>query len=144
MSVYDYTKKIHPAGFIGYRVSVMVDGDHKQKYFSTRGMTGSGRLAEYIKAKRLNDKWLVLKSRAETKRTNKAMPSKRCINSTGVKGISYRNAPEGERYIINGSYQKTAFNKIFPFTSEGWIAAVKYLAKKKHLKNWKHLLERRA
>lgn len=143
MSIYDYIKKKHPAGFIGYRVSVMVDSVHKQKYFNTKGMTGHERLSKYLKATRLHNEWLALKAIAETKRTNKAIPTKRCINSTGVRGISTRNAPEGKRYTVNGSYQKAQFHKVFPFTQEGWKAAVKYLAKKKHLKNWKHLLERK-
>ncbi len=39
MSIYYYAKGEHPAGYVGYRVSVMVELVQRQKYFATRFST---------------------------------------------------------------------------------------------------------
>lgn len=153
MSIFDYTKKNHPAGFVGYRVSIMVEGDHKQKYFSTNGMTASERLSKYVQARELEKTWIKDKEKAMQKFRNEAAPTKRSTRATGVRGISigYVYSPDKKgnkraykhlRYIVQGSHFKEVFHGTFPVTEKGWKDAVKFLAKNKNLTRWKHLLER--
>ena len=153
MSIYDYTVKKHPAGFKGYRVSVMVAGVHRQKYFTTNGEDGHATLSKYIEARELESEWLVDKEAALKKFTNEAAPTSRTKHSTGVRGISLNVAHSRDRkgnkkgyshlrYIVQGSHLKEPYHARFPVTDLGWKAAVKFLAQKKKLTRWKHLLER--
>ena len=154
MSIYDYTVKKHPAGFKGYRVSVMVDKVHRQKYFSTNGDDAYTTLSKYAQARELEKKWLEDKEAALKKFTSEATPTIRSKCSTGVRGISLNVAHSRDRkgnkkgyshlrYIVQGSHLKVPYHARFPVTDKGWKAAVKFLALKKNLTRWKHLLERR-
>jgi len=140
----------HPAGFIGYRVAVMIDGKHKQKYFS---LNRAPKLEQHKKAHKLNARWLQEKERRQTYRDNQAIQSVRSIHGTGVKGIALRycyspdkrgnkKAYKHKRFVVQGSNNLKGFNRGFEVTTQGWYDAVAYLAKQKQLSRWKHLLKR--
>lgn len=155
MSIFDYTVKKHPAGFKGYRVAIAVGGDPRQKYFSTNGMDAHEKLSQYVKARELEKKWIIEKEAAAQKAKENAVPTARARASTGVRGISKRIVCSGSRhdpdivyrnlrYVVNGSHLEEKFHHTYPVTKQGWRDAVKFLAEKKHLTKWKHLLERQS
>ena len=152
MSIYDYTEKPHPAGFVGYRVAVMVDGKFKQKYFNTRALNADKEKL-YKKAQEIDQAWLEQKEKAEQSRNNKAVAMTHAIHSTGVRGISLNWRYSPDRYGNKRAYKKMRYSvyvmkkgkrfaRTFPSTQDGWVAAVEYLAKSKGLSRWRHLLDR--
>lgn len=127
----------HPAGFIGYRVAVMVASFPKQRYFS---IAKGGKMSQHRLANKLNARWLSEQEKGTSYRNNEAMPTARAVNSTGVKGI--QKIIDKDKYIVQGSHNKKPFYKTFLITEKGWIAAVTFLAKSKHLTRWRHLIKR--
>lgn len=140
----------HPAGFHGYRVAVMINGKHKQRYFSINRLP---KTHQFKLAHKTNARWLEQKTRAETYRNNQAIQTTRALNITGVKGITltYCYSPDKRgnkkaykhlRFVVQGSHNSIGFSRGFPATENGWNQAVAYLAKSKNLTRWKHLLKR--
>lgn len=140
----------HPAGFKGYRVAVMVDGKHKQRYFSFNRATKN---EQFHEAHKINASWLQQKQRVQTHRDNQAIQTIRSKYGTGVKGIGLRycyspdkkgnmKAYKHLRFIVQGQHNGKGFNRAFSVTNKGWEDAVAYLAKSKELSRWKHLLKR--
>ena len=152
MSVTYYSRaNPHKGGFIGFRVAVMVNMRHRQRYFSTKNPGDYDH--QFKLAHKLNEKWLEEKEKADRKRSNAAIPTIRNKYSTGVRGVSikytYSRDRKGNRQayrhlklVVQGSHNCVLFKKDFPPTQQGWIDAVTYLAKKKHLTRWRHLLDR--
>lgn len=152
MSVKYYSRnKPHPGGFIGFRVAVMVAGNHKQKYFST---ARSGVYDHQFRlAHKTNAKWLAEKEKGMLRFKNQAIQTSRSTHSTGVRGITkqYCYSPDRKgnskaykrlRYVVQIMNNYKLYHRRFPTTKQGWIDAVTFLAKVKQLTHWKHLLSR--
>lgn len=141
----------HPAGFHGYRVAVMVDGTHKQRYFS---INRAPKTEQFNNAHKTNAAWLKQKERVQTHRDNQAIQTIRSQYGTGVKGIAIKicyspdkkgnsKAYKHKKYVVQGQHNGKGFSRSFPITDTGWENAVTYLAKSKELTRWKHLLTRK-
>ncbi len=140
----------HGAGFMGYRVAVMVDGNHKQRYFT---ISNCSKRIQHKEAHKINAVWLQQKERAQIHRNNQAIQTIRSLNGTGVRAIAlayqYSRDRKGNskayknlRFIVQGQQDGKGFSRAFIPNQRGWEAAVKYLAKSKNLSRWKHLLKR--
>jgi len=91
MSIYDYTKKgAHPAGYRGYRVSVMVDNVHKQKYLSTRDKTKEEIDTIGNQADGIHEQWKILQEAAEKRRVANAIPP---IPACAASRLSQKSIP---------------------------------------------------
>jgi hypothetical protein len=156
MPVYQYNKGDHPAGFIGLRVAVMVNGDHKQKYFNFKVPYSSHtyyslkeRDEMRAKAKALEESWQHQRKATATTREAKAEEVRPSLYSTGVRGIKMKfcrikkqRAGEARIYytpvfVVSGSTDKGRFHKDFNILTQGyqkaWISAVLYYFVKKNI-----------
>jgi hypothetical protein len=165
MTVYQYNEGDHPAGFIGLRVAVMVNGNHKQKYFNfaIRGTNYTFHSLEernemLLKAKALDQTWLYQKEAQATTREGKAKERRPTLYSTGVSGIKMkfvktkRQRKSGERiyytpsFVVAGSNNSRKFGKNFNILTQGyqkaWISAVLYYMINKNLTPAKDITKR--
>ena len=153
MSVKYYSRKNpHPGGFIGFRVTVMVNGEYRQKWFGC-AKGGYNYKEAFILAHKLNARWLQEQYIHRRQREIQCRPTVR--NKTpGVKGIYKRTvysrdkkgnpkAYANDRYVVQISHKGRLYNKTFPQTEKGWEEAVRFVAKTKGLPRWRHLIERR-
>jgi len=131
-----YERGEHKAGFIGVRVAVMIDGKHKQKYFSYK-QSDKSEEAIYKEAKQLHKKWLMLKNLANSKNQRKSKETRRVTSpfSTGVKGIKFSISHNRAYFHVQGSTNKKLFHKSFCINDYGydlaWFKACEYLQSKK-------------
>lgn len=138
MSIYFYSKGEHCAGFKGYRVSVMVDGEHKQTYLPCDPDDNKQVQTMFKQAKKIEGELLLLKNLNASRR--KTMFKERKIHnplhSTGVSGIKIR-IPEttGKAcFIVQVLHKKKRYNKSFFFEksyTETWANACKFLTEVK-------------
>ncbi len=155
--IYQYNEYDHPAGFVGLRVSVSVNGKVKQKYFTFHKRPGEfvSLAREKIiikKADKLNDKWTKQQAKARLINRKNAISSG-SKNTTRVRGISLiasfdkkkvdgveKNYPyvafsihvshEGENFATTIRLQKDGSN-----LRSAWKKAVDFVCEKKELKN---------
>ncbi len=150
VTLYD-ERNPHPAGFRGYRVAVMVDGNHKQRYFTINQY--ETKATQHKEAHKINATWLQQKERVQIHRDNQAIQTTRSNYGTDVRGIALKDvfnhdrrgnprAYKNRRFIVQGQHNGKPFGKNFLPTKAGWKKAVAFLAKSKNLSRWKHLLER--
>jgi hypothetical protein len=161
MAIFEYNDGDHPGGFIGLRVAVSVDGETKQEYFSFKDVSLEEEARLTRLAHKLNSKWLRYQRTAKNKRDREATPGTRdAPHATQVKGISFKNVPckkirggkEKTYYypelILHISHEGETLTKRYSVRKDGsnlasqWEAAIRALAKHKHLTRWRHLLER--
>lgn len=146
MGVFNYIVKKHPAGFKGFRVVVNVNGKIHQKYFACAGFSDDEIQDQHERAKKLNAQWIAKKEREAKKRENAAIPYPRTTpHSTGIRGITIREYKDGRKpnYVVQVYWIDRYHRKHFPLTANGWVDAVRFFAKAKEIKKWKHLLTRR-
>ena len=108
--IYRYDEYDHPAGFIGLRVNVSIDGKVKQKYFSLRARPGVwvslDKELDLIKqADKLDKKWRNQQAKAQRENKRNAIPRKN-LHTTRVRGISM--VPSFERKMRSGGMKKTS------------------------------------
>lgn len=164
MSVYEYDgkTKVGPSGFVGLRLTVMVDGKRVQEYYSFKTGKGNGEMLppESIaeireRVERRHEDLMVQKERAKSRRALLARQGT-CdpLHSTGVKGIiltlqvKQRNGktwytPMFQVNVAEGHgsiYIKKPYRRHFSFA---WKNAVERYAELKHLDSYDHLLKRR-
>jgi hypothetical protein len=131
-----YKKGEHKAGFIGVRVAVMIDGKHRQKYFSYKKSEHSEE-AIYKEAEQLHIEWLMLKNlaNAQNQKNSKEMRRVTSPYSTGVKGIKFNISHSRSYFFVQGSTNNKLFYKNFSINDYGydiaWYKACEYLESKK-------------
>ena len=163
MSIYEYKQGDHKAGFIGWRVAVLVGDKYKQKYFNTRGITNQFELDVFEKqAQQLNAEWnferklISNQKKLECKEVRNFASS---IFNTGVSGIKMKfridskfRAGEKRKYyapifVVAGSTDKKRFFRVFNILKLGydwaWMNAVQFYAEQKNMNHFSHLLERK-
>jgi len=162
--IYRYDEYDHPAGFIGLRVNVSIDGKVKQKYFSLRERPGvwvslEKELKLIKQADNLNKKWRNQQAKAKRENNRNAIPRK-SSHTTKVRGISMMASFERKHrcgvvkiyhYIvlsIHISHQGERFATTIRLKKDGsnlvaaWRKAVDLLCKKKKMRNNKNLYQR--
>ena len=131
-----YERGEHKGGFIGVRVAVMIDGKHRQKYFSYNNSDKSEE-AIYKEAEELHKEWLMLKSLASSKNQRESKEMRRVTSpySTGVKGIKFNISHSRAYFFVQGSTNNKLFHKNFSINDLGydlaWYKACEYLQSKK-------------
>ncbi len=164
MSIYEYKKGDHKAGFIGWRVAVLVGDKYCQKYFNIRKVTNEEELNAIEKeAKSLDAKWnferklISDQKKLECKEKRSHASS---IYNTGISGIKMKfgasgggvRGKKGRKYytpffLVSGSTNNKRFIKNFNIITNGydwaWMKAVKYYADEKGIEHYSHLLERK-
>ncbi len=131
-----YERGEHKGGFIGVRVAVMIDGKHKQKYFSYKNSDKSED-AIFKEAEQLHKEWLMLKNLANTENKRKSKELRRVTSpySTGIKGIKFNINHRRASFFVQGSTNKVPFHKTFSINDFGydlaWFKACEFLQSKK-------------
>lgn len=131
-----YERGEHKGGFIGVRVAVMIDGKHRQKYFSYK-QSDKSEEAIYKEAEQLHKEWLMLKSLANSKNQRESKEMRRVTSpySTGVKGIKFNISHSRAYFFVQGSTDNKLFHKNFSINDFGydlaWYKACEYLQTKK-------------
>lgn len=162
--VYRYDEFEHPAGFIGLRVNVSIDGKVSQKYFNFRERPGvfvssTKELALIEKASKLDKQWRNQQAKARLENKRNAIPRKN-LHTTRVRGISmipsfdrkYRcGGMKDYPYIalsIHISHEGQHFSTTLRLKKDGsnlksaWKRAVDLLCKKKKMRNNQQLYQR--
>lgn len=126
MSITVYNDGDHPAGFIGIRVSVMVELDHRQKYFSFRNkqsrtgfVTTATENQLMREARELEGKWLI--EQAEREKSRKVL-TRDCVNdssATAVPNLLCTFYPRHRRGLPPQSYTLKLYYFIST-TNERW------------------------
>lgn len=163
--IYRYDEYDHPAGFIGLRVAVSIDGKVKQKYFSLRERPGvfvslEKELKLIKEASKLDKKWRNEQAQAKLENKRNAMPGK-SLYTTRVKGISMISSFERKsrsgvekiyRYLafsIHISHERERFSTTVRLKKDGsnlgpaWKKAVDFVCKNKKMRNNKQLYQRK-
>ncbi len=157
MSFYTYDGTDHKSGYIGHRISVMIDGKQKQKYYSTRGKSIEEANILAKEAHRQEQEWLMIKNMSSSVRESSCVdqPNKMKVscNATGVTGVKliFRgNSIGGMRtpYIsINFNYRKVRYAKAINVRDQGymdaWNQAILFYATSREITDYSHLLKRR-
>jgi len=125
------------SGFVGIRVSVMVEGKAKQKYFSFKA---SNKKEEQLlsEAKSLQARWLMEKNLAKSKREVASKELRRVSSpfSTGTKGIKFRISHNTCYFCVQGVTDQKRFIRHFSINKLGydlaWFKACEYLQKNKN------------
>lgn len=131
-----YERGEHKGGFIGVRVAVMVDGKHRQRYFSYKDLDKSPELI-FKEAKQLHQEWLMEKDLAGSKNKMQSKELRRTTSpySTGIKGIKFKINHKRASFLIQGSTDNKLFNKSFSINDLGydlaWFKACEFLQSKK-------------
>ncbi len=131
-----YERGEHKGGFIGVRVAVMIDGKHKQKYFSYKNIDKSEE-AIYKDAEELHREWLMLKNLANTQNQRESKELRRVTSpySTGVKGIKFSISHNRAYFFVQGSTDNKLFYNNFSIHDYGydlaWFKACEFLQSKK-------------
>lgn len=162
--IYRYDEFEHPAGFIGLRVNVSIDGKVKQKYFNFRKkrhvfVSMSEELELIKEANKLDKKWRNQQAKAQLEHKRNAIPRKN-LYTTRVRGISmipsfdrkYRcGGMKNYHYIslsINISHEGEHFATTIRLKKDGsnlgaaWKKAVDMVCKKKKMRNNQQLYQR--
>jgi len=143
-----YERGEHKGGFIGVRVAVMIDGKHKQKYFSYK-QSDKSEEAIYKEAEQLHKEWLMLKSLANSKNQRESKEMRRITSpySTGVKGIKFNISHSRAYFFVQGSTDNKLFHKNFSINDFGydlaWYKAYEYLQTKKGYSLFDNIYKRR-
>ena len=143
-----YERGEHKGGFIGVRVAVMIDGKHRQKYFSYKKSDKSEE-AIYQEAEKLHKEWLMLKSLANSKNQRESKEMRRVTSpySTGVKGIKFNISHSRAYFFVQGSTDNKLFHKNFSINDHGydlaWYKACEYLQSKKDYSLFDNIYKRK-
>ena len=143
-----YERGEHKGGFIGVRVAVMIDGKHKQKYFSYK-LSDKSEEEIYKEAEQLHREWLMLKSLANSQNQREAKEMRRVTSpySTGVKGIKFNISHSRSYFFVQGSTDKKPFYKHFSINDYGydlaWYKACEYLQSKKNYSIFDNIYKRK-
>ena len=143
-----YKKGEHKGGFIGVRVAVMIDGKHKQKYFSYKNSDKSED-AVFKEAEKLHKEWIMLKSLASSKNQRESKELRRVTSpySTGVKGIKFNISHRRAYFFVQGSTDNKLFYKNFSINDHGydfaWYKAREFLQSKKDYSLFDNIYKRK-
>ena len=143
-----YERGEHKGGFIGVRVAVMVDGKHRQKYFSYK-QSDKSEEAIYKEAEQLHREWLMLKNLANSKNLRESKEMRRVTSpfSTGVKGIKFNISHRRAYFFVQGSTNNKLFHKTFNINDHGydlaWYKACEYLQSQKDYSLFDNIYKRK-
>ncbi len=162
--IYRYDEDDHPAGYIGLRVAVSIDGCVKQQYFNFRKRPGvfvsiEEELDLIKQATKLDNKWRNEQAKMQQENRRNAIPRKNS-HTTRVRGISM-NASFDRKYRCGGmkiypyialrihiSHEGEVFTTTIRLKKDGsnlksaWKRAVDLLCKKKKMRNNQQLYQR--
>ena len=162
--IYRYNEYEHPAGFIGLRVAVSIDGYVKQKYFNFRKKRGlfvstEEELKLIEKATKLDKKWRNQQAKMQRENKRNAIPRKN-LHTTRVRGISMIASSDRKYrcgrmkiypYIalsIHISHKGEVFTTTIRLKKDGsnlksvWKKAIDMVCKKKKMRNNQQLYQR--
>lgn len=148
MAIYEIQRKSH----ITYRVTVGVNGEQRQKFFSLKNVSDDETLAIYQAAEALEAQWKLESRDGQAKRLLKAKPTNRSseVYQTGVRGIQFkwtRRIIKGQVHYRPGFYVGIAeCNRHYGVKKEGhkagWMRAIKGYCESKGIEVNKRLMNR--